>query len=230
MLCSFPESGSSWLTSRLLRYLACPANSALSRTANFDFTNGGGGSDWKPQQNGVVNYNSDGAAPTVAKQGDNPNLRSNFYIMFGRVDFVLKAAPGTGIVSTALLASDCQDEIDFEWLGGDNTEVQTNYFRKGNEGGYANGAFHADPENHDTFKTYTIDWNKDRILFQIDGNTIRTVTRAEAGSKYPQTPAYIMVGIWAGGDPANLPGTIGMSLHSPSFLFRCRQQLTEVCS
>lgn len=165
-----------------------------------------------------MNYNSDGAAFTIEKQGDNPLLQSKFYIMFGRVDFVVKAAPGQGIVSTVLLASDCNDEIDFEWLGGDNAEVQTNYFRKGNEGNFAHGAFHADPGNHDMFKTYTIDWNKDRIMWQIDGNTIRTVTPAEAGSQYPQTPSFIKLGIWAGGDPNEKPGTNGMSSLSLSFL------------
>lgn len=197
--------------------LACPADRALSKSANFDFT-GGAGPDWE-REKGVVKYGSGGAEFTIAKQGDNNVLRSTFYIMFGRVEFVVKAAPGTGIVSTVLLSSDCRDEIDFEWLGGDNSQVQTNYYRQGQENGYKNGAFHANPGNHDAFKTYAIDWNMDRILWQVDGATVRTLTADEAGSQYPQTPARVKVGIWAAGDPTNPPGTIGMSFHFPASLF-----------
>lgn len=77
----------------------------------------------------AIGYGNDGAEFTVAKQGDNPLIESDFYIMFGRLDVTMKAAPGRGIVSSAVLQSDCLDEIDWEWLGGDNTRVQTNYFR-----------------------------------------------------------------------------------------------------
>lgn len=188
--------------------LACPAVRALGRSANFDFTQGAG-PEWT--SSGDIDYGSNGASFTVAKQGDNPLIQSNFYIMFGRVEFQIKAAPGTGIVSSAFLLTDCLDEIDWEWLGGDNAQVQTNYFKAGKSGG---GAFHADSGNHDTSKTYTIDWNKDRIAWQIDGTTVRTVTRAESAGMYPQAPAFIKIGIWAGGDPSNAPGTIGMSQFS----------------
>jgi beta-glucanase (GH16 family) len=157
----------------------------------------------------TVTYGSQGAEFTVAKSGDNPLIQSNFYIMFGRVELVIKAAPGVGIVSSAVLQSDCLDEIDWEWLGGDNAEVQTNYFGKGRAAGYNRSRFHPDPENQDTFKTYTVDWNEERIIWQIDGATIRSVTVAESNRQYPQTPAFIRIGVWAGGDPTNDPGTIG---------------------
>lgn len=130
--------------------------------------------------------------------------------MFGHVDFVVKAAPGTGIVSSAILQSDCLDEIDWEWLGGDDTQVQSNYFGKGQTTtGYNRGAFHAAPGNHDSFSTYSIDWTADQIVWSINGNTVRVLkaTDAESG-QYPQTPMQIKVGSWAGGDPANAPGTI----------------------
>lgn len=160
---------------------------------------------------GSVTYGNEGAECTVAKKGDGPILQSDFYIMFGRVEFTIKAAPGTGIVSSAVLQSDCSDEIDWEWLGGDDAQVQTNYFGKGQTTTYDRGAFHADAGNHDSFKEYTIDWNPQRILWQINGATLRTLNAAEANGQYPQTPAYIKVGAWAGGDADNAPGTIGTS-------------------
>jgi beta-glucanase (GH16 family) len=135
---------------------------------------------------------------------------SKWYIMFGHVDYVVKAAPGTGIVSAAILQSDCLDEIDWEWLGGDDTQAQSNYFGKGiTTTGYNRGAYHGAPSNHDEFHTYSIDWTADQIVWSIDGQTVRAMTQqqAEAG-QYPQTPMYIKVGAWAGGDPSNPQGTI----------------------
>jgi beta-glucanase (GH16 family) len=130
--------------------------------------------------------------------------------MFGHVDYVIKAAPGTGIVSAAVLQSDCLDEIDWEWLGGDDTQAQSNYFGKGiTTTGYNRGAFHAANNNHDTFHTYSIDWTADQIVWSIDGTTVRVLTQEDAESgQYPQTPMYVKLGAWAGGDSSNPQGTI----------------------
>lgn len=130
--------------------------------------------------------------------------------MFGHVDYVVKAAPGTGIVSAAILQSDCLDEIDWEWLGGDDTQAQSNYFGKGiTTTGYNRGAYHGAANNHDEFHTYSIDWTSDQIVWSIDGTTVRAMTQSQAESgQYPQTPMYLKIGAWAGGDPSNPEGTI----------------------
>lgn len=67
---------------------------------------------------GNPTYGNSGVSFTVAKGGDAPQLSSLFYIMFGRVEITMKAAPGAGIVSSLVLESDDLDEIDIEWLGG----------------------------------------------------------------------------------------------------------------
>lgn len=184
----------------------CPADPAFGTSQTFDFTSG------PPSRftaYGSPTYNSNGAAFTVAKSGDSPLLQSNFYIMFGHVEYTIQAAPGTGIVSSAVLQSDCLDEIDWEWLGGDDTQVQSNYFGKGITTTYNRGAFHAAPNNHDGFHTYAIDWTADQIVWQVDGVTVRVLTVADAASgQYPQTPMLIKVGAWSGGDPSNPEGTI----------------------
>lgn len=128
--------------------------------------------------------------------------------MFGHVDFVVKAAPGTGIVSSAVLQSDDLDEIDWEWLGGDDQQVQTNYFGKGQTTTYNRGTFAAAAGNHDGFHKYSIDWTADQISWQVDGTTVRSLTQAEAQGQYPQTPMMVKVGAWSGGDPSNPPGTV----------------------
>lgn len=128
--------------------------------------------------------------------------------MFGKVDVVLKAAPGAGIVSSFVMQSDTLDEIDWEWLGADPDEVQTNYFGKGQTTSYNRGAFHADAGSQSGFKTYTIEWTPEQIVWQIDGVTVRTLEPANAENQYPQSPMQIKFGAWAGGDPANAAGTI----------------------
>ena len=135
--------------------------------------------------------------------------------MFGHVDVWLKVAPGTGIVSTLVLISDDLDEIDYEWLGADNTQVQSNYFSKGQTTTYNRGAFHPNPNNEDSFIKYSIDWTADQIVWQINGVTVRALTQANTGSQgYPQTPMQVKIGAWSAGDPSNAPGTIGKDIYS----------------
>lgn len=185
----------------------CPPNPALGRSVNIDFTKGASES-FTPQGN--PSYGPDGVAFTVAKSGDSPQLNSKWYIMFGHVEFVVKAARGAGIVSSAVLQSDCLDEIDWEWLGGDNRQIQSNYFGKAITTTYNRGAFHDATGNQDSFHTYTIDWTSKQIVWQIDGVTVRALTQENAAKgQYPQTPMMVKIGAWSGGDPANQPGTIG---------------------
>lgn len=126
--------------------------------------------------------------------------------MFGKIEATLKVSPGKGIVSSVVVQSECGDEIDLEWIGGDNMQLQTNYYAKRNPD-HTRAGYHPNPNNQNEFRTYTVDWDSDRIIWQIDGETIRVAT--SAAGNYPQTPSYIKVGNWAGGDPSqNQPGTV----------------------
>ena len=184
----------------------CPPDPALGKSETFDFTQGT--SNMFSTQ-GNPTFDSNGASFTIAKSGDSPQIMSKFYIMFGKVEVSLKAAPGVGIVSSSVLQSDDLDEIDWEWLGADNNQVQSNYFGKGMTGTYNRGAFHPDASNQNSFKTYTIDWNADQIVWQIDGTTVRSLAASAAVTgQYPQTPMMIKIGAWSGGDSSNAPGTI----------------------
>ncbi|OCK80134.1 glycoside hydrolase family 16 protein [Lepidopterella palustris CBS 459.81] len=200
-----PSSAQTYSNCNPLTNTACPADSALGRSVNIDFTQGA--SDSFTAQ-GSPTYDSNGVSFTVAKSGDSPQLTSKWYIMFGKVSVVLKAAPGAGIVSSFVMQSDDLDEIDWEWLGADGGEVQSNYFGKGQTTTYNRGAFHADPGNQGGFITYTVEWTASQIVWQINGVTVRTLEPANSDNQYPQTPMQIKVGAWSGGDPANAPGTI----------------------
>jgi beta-glucanase (GH16 family) len=164
----------------------------------------------------ATSYGPNGGSFVVAKSGDAPTITSNFYMMFGRVDVVLQAAPGVGIVSSMVLQSDDLDEVDLEFLGASPNQVQTNYFGKGQTTTYDRYTWVSNPGNMDSFHTYTVVWTSEEILWQIDGQTVRTLTPATAeANQYPQTPMQLKLGIWSGGDPSNPPGTIGKWLCLP---------------
>lgn len=175
-------------------------------TVNVDFTKGEVNSF--VASGGTPTYGRDGASFTVAKGGDAPQLASVFYIMFGRVEVTMKAAPGKGIVSSLVLLSDTLDEIDMEWLGADSNTVQTNYFSKGAASGYNRGEFNPAANNQAEWITYTIDWTADRIIWYVGKTVIRTLRYNDANGQYPQTPMQVKFGAWSGGDWSNSPGTI----------------------
>lgn len=110
----------------------CPNDPAMPQTWETDFTAGKDAiKGWK-QTAGDLTYGPEGAEFTVAKKGDAPTIGSEGYLHFGYVEVVMKAAPGTGIVSSIVLQSDDLDEVDWEWIGGVDSRVQMNYFGKVN--------------------------------------------------------------------------------------------------
>lgn len=184
---------------------SCPADTALGKSVTIDFTSGA--SDSFSAQ-GAPTYDSNGASFTVAKSGDAPTIISKWYIMFGKYDITMKAAPGTGIVSSSVLQSDDLDEIDWEWLGAEDAQVQSNYYGKGQTTTYDRAAVHAVSDSQGDWHTYTIEWTEEQIVWQIDGTTVRVLTMSDANGQYPQTPMQLKIGAWSGGDSSNPEGTI----------------------
>lgn len=200
-------SAQTWSSCNPLQSAQCPADTALGMTINVDFTKGSVNSF---AASGSPTYGPDGVGFTVHQGGDAPQLNSLFFIMFGRVDITMKAAPGAGIVSSLVLQSDTLDEIDIEWLGASPNQIQSNYFGKGQTTTYNRGQFHDVSGTQANYITYTIEWTKDQILWIAGGTVVRTLNanEAEAG-QYPQTPMQVKFGAWAGGDPNfNAPGTV----------------------
>jgi beta-glucanase (GH16 family) len=117
-----------------LNTTGCPDMQALGSNATFYFNQTGITSDskvWDKPNNGQIDWDQNGGATfTVARSGDSPMVQSKFYMLFGRVEVIMKAAKGQGIVSSAILQSEALDEIDWEFLGSNTTHVMTNYFGK----------------------------------------------------------------------------------------------------
>ena len=135
---------------------------------------------------------------------------SKKYLFFGRVDAVVQAAPGAGIVSSFTLQSDDLDEIDWEWIGNDAAQAQSNYFGKGDTSTYDRGAYHPADAVTSGFHTYSIEWTAEKIDWIIDDVVVRTLHYADAqgGERFPQTPMQVRLGTWVGGQEGNSDGTI----------------------
>ncbi|KAF7595294.1 hypothetical protein BBP40_006543 [Aspergillus hancockii] len=193
-----------------LKETGCKPNPGMSSSFNSDFTTGDGALSGWTTTSGKVTTGGQGGEFTLAKRGDAPTIDTSGYFLFGKVEVVMKAAPGTGIVSSIVLESDALDEIDWEALGGDTTQIQTNYFGKGDTSSYDRATFVNMASPQADYHTYTIDWNKDKTTWAVDGNIVRTLNfnDAKGGTRYPQTPMRLRLGIWAGGDSGNAPGTI----------------------
>lgn len=189
---------------------ACPDDPAFGDTVTVDFTKGANTVFSAAAGTDITFDATKGAAFTISKDTDAPTVVSNDYIFFGKVDVVVQAAPGTGIVTSFVLQSDDLDEIDWEWLGGDTTEVQTNYFGKGNTTLYNRGGYSPVANPQTTFHTYTIDWTKDYVKWSIDGALVRTLLYADAvdGTQFPQTPCQIKLGTWDAGAQGEPTGTV----------------------
>ncbi|KAK6456938.1 concanavalin A-like lectin/glucanase domain-containing protein [Scheffersomyces xylosifermentans] len=156
-----------------------------------------------------VSYCEHGARLTISERYDNPSIVSNFYILYGRVEVEIKAAHGTGIISSFYLQSDVLDEIDVaEVFGGDIYEFQSNYFVRGNTTTYDRGGYHpmaVPPMNE--FHKYSVDWTPERIEWKLNGQTVRILNK-DNSQGFPDSPMFIKFRLWAGGDPDNEQGTV----------------------
>jgi beta-glucanase (GH16 family) len=190
----------------------CPACPALGTNATFDFTSKSASSDVWTADAGTVDYSSStGGDYTINSQGDSIRITSKFYIFFGRVSVLMRAAPGRGIVSSIVMESDDLDEVDWELIGGNNSYVQSNYFGKGNTTSFDRAVWHPIDDPQGNFRNYTTVWTKEKLDWYIDDELVRTLNYEDAleGKNYPQTPMFVRLGLWAGGDPEKNPkGTV----------------------
>jgi hypothetical protein len=187
----------------------CPNDLALGTNYDFDFTQTLIPDIWNTTS-GRIKAGTNGGEFTIAKRFDSPTVKSTFFIFFGRVEVHMQAAPGQGVISSIVLESDDLDEVDWEFMGGNTTHVETNYFGKGNETSYDRAIYYPVDRPLETFHNYTVHWTSDAIEWWIDDELVRTLLYEDAngGYNFPQTPMNVRLGIWAGGDPGNPNGTI----------------------
>ena len=188
---------------------ACPADPAFGSKVNCDFTKGKC-SSFSEADGTTITYDDKGAVFKIGSETEAPTIHTGKYIFFGRIDVEVQAAAGQGIVTSAVLQSDDLDEIDWEWVGGDNAQVQTNYFSKGDTSTYDRGAYHPVSNPTGSFHTYTVEWTPKAVVWSIDGAAVRTLTyeSAKGGAAFPQTPMQVKLGTWVAGRKDAPEGTV----------------------
>lgn len=191
----------------------CPKDVALNHPSFIsNFQTPGANASWTAAAYSTINYGSDGAEFSISGPKQAPTIQTDFYIFFGRVDVKMMAAKGAGIVSSIVFESDDLDEIDWEFIGSETTQVQSNFFGKGNTTSYNRVQYINVDSPQTTFHTYSVDWNSDRIEWLIDGSVVRTLTYDNSltvgGKNYPQTPMRIKLGNWCGGCAGEAEGTV----------------------
>ncbi|RCK67344.1 Extracellular glycosidase UTR2 [Candida viswanathii] len=140
-------------------------------------------------------------------------LSSTKYFWYGKVGATMKTSRTGGVVTAFILFSDVQDEIDYEFVGYDLVNPQSNYYAQGILN-YTNSENSTVNNTFEYYHTYEMDWQEDKIDWYVDGEKVRTLHKSDTWNEtlnrynYPQTPSRIQVSLWPGGDPTNGEGTI----------------------
>lgn len=140
-------------------------------------------------------------------------VSSTTYLLYGKIGCTMKSARDKGVISAFITFSDVKDEIDFEFLGYNLTNPQTNFYSLGILN-YTNVANSTTADTYANWHYYEIDWAEDKLAWLIDGEVIRTLNRNDTWNEttdrydYPQTPSRIQFSLWPGGSALNALGTI----------------------
>jgi len=119
---------------------------------------------------------------------------------FGYYETRMKAAKGAGLMSgsfftyAGVFGQKSHNEIDFEVLGKDPTQVQLNYYYAGTGVDQSNAKLiDLGFDASQGFHNYGFLWSRNSIKWYIDGKLVHTATE-----NIPQNPCKIMVNIWSG--------------------------------
>ncbi|XP_073000651.1 probable xyloglucan endotransglucosylase/hydrolase protein 32 [Typha latifolia] len=97
------------------------------------------------------------------------------------------------IYLSSLEGDKSQDEIDFEFLGKDNTSVQTNFYTVGSGGREQIHQLGFDAS--EDFHEYLIKWGPELIEWVVDGEVVRREERKE-GEPWPEKPMFLYASVW----------------------------------
>lgn len=188
----------------------CPADPAFGKNkVNCDLTKGP--CDVFHEFDGTkLEYDERGAVFSIKEDTNAPTIGTKKFMFFGRLDVEVQPAAGAGIVTSLVLQSDDLDEIDWEWVGGDDAQAQSNYFYKGDTTTYDRGAFHPVSGAVTKVNKYSIEYTPKAVKWFINDAVVRTLTYEEAGNgaKFPQTPMEVRLGTWVGGRKDKPEGTV----------------------
>ena len=169
--------------------------------------------NWQAQGN-PIKYPGGGVALTMAEGTVGTLLASTFYVWYGKICATMSTSQGQGVVTAFIMMSDVKDEIDFEFIGNDVGNAQSNWYSQGVTNYQNMEKLSVQPDTASGAHEYCIDWSQDELSWSVDGKKGRTVKRAESWNStagrydFPQTPSRIMLSLWPAGLPTNGKGTI----------------------
>ncbi|KAK3809613.1 MAG: concanavalin A-like lectin/glucanase domain-containing protein [Linnemannia gamsii] len=137
--------------------------------------------------------------------GIGATVHSSRWMKYGTIEARIKTAsnmPGT-VSSFILISPTSGDEIDFEVVGKDPSDMQTNFYyrvKPGNKVDYSHGVHvNVGLDTSLDFHTYRLDWTPTEMKWWFDGELKRTTLASEVVGSFPDTPMRIAFGIWDGG-------------------------------
>ncbi|KAF4556041.1 putative glycosyl hydrolases family 16 protein 5 [Elsinoe fawcettii] len=158
-------------------------------------------------------YQNQAMLLTMAPNTVGTLLSSTHYMWYGKVGATITTSQGQGVVTAFILMSDVKDEIDYEWVGVDLGNAQSNYYYQGITN-YLNGQNLSVSNTVENSHRYEINWTPDQVEWSIDGQVRRTLKKSDTYNDtsksyhYPQSPARVQFSLWPAGLPQNGEGTI----------------------
>jgi endo-1,3-1,4-beta-glycanase ExoK len=153
-----------------------------------------------------VRFSKDGMALHLQKKRmeQQPYTGAEFHVNgfygFGRYETIMKAAKGSGVVSSFFTHTDDyfddpHDEIDFEFLGKNTHAVELNYFAGKRQQGAKTIDLPFDAAEE--FHLYAFEWTPDYIKWFIDGELVHEVHGSNAKTPIPTSSQRVIANIWA---------------------------------
>ncbi|KAI9303695.1 concanavalin A-like lectin/glucanase domain-containing protein [Cunninghamella echinulata] len=138
--------------------------------------------------------------------GEGPTLNYTTYLQYGTFAATMKTTNVGGAITAFIGIANGGDEIDYEILGGNKDNIQSNYFYGKNIVYGANGAVNKIPSGAKPstgYHNYKITWTPSKITWLIDNKVVRTKERSATKNKknqyeYPTQPLRIQLGLWDG--------------------------------
>ena len=156
-------------------------------------------------------YGSDGLTMTISESGNTRDLSSKFYILYGRIEAIVKAGNARSISSAINFFSPDGTKDDgsgqglfaIDWDDGEGDEFYT-FSTSVNSHNNSNAQWetHYVKSPQTEYHNYTIDWTKEKLTFYVDGQEVRVVP-STAIADFPNSPARFYITHTDDGDLEN---------------------------
>ena len=103
-------------------------------TANTEYLGDATKANWVSSGTPLQGPDKDSVILTLSEDGQSQSgtlLASSHYVWYGKISATMKSSRGAGVVSAFILLSDVKDEIDFEFVGADLQNTQSNFYFQG---------------------------------------------------------------------------------------------------